>query len=390
VALRAVIACVVTAALVEGCHSVTDAPPAVRARARRPQTVVLLATPKIIPDFASPDAAVAQFLDHYELLTKGAAQTVVIFAVGNSDHILRYRGMNYWSDTVEWARYTEFLIPVSDRVLDYHQVAAIVASFKSHAASVGINLKVFDQIDSGLEFAQNSFKVTLHPECLDSVWQSFDIRGRLTADDAVYASRPHGIVAGTPCGEVLADQVASYTHDLGFDGIFYGNQLGTRGRWSPGNGPGYTADEAAAIAGFMEYSKRVLGDESLVWMDSYNNVRVEHDTWSFPAAGYRSFDYLLASGFCVITSTDRYLDDLRSKLQLGDSVRVLASLDYVDPWYTYNSMTAFPEQSARLEDIAIEYRDQIDGILFFANDEVGAPVPRRLIDSFAARYWAAP
>src|SRR5206468_10567288 len=109
--------------------------------------------------------------------------------------------------------------------------------------------------------------------------------------------------------------------------------------------------------------------------------------WSFPSDGYRSFDYLIASGFCVITNTKRYNDDLESKLQLKGGPRILATLDYVDPWYTYNSMTAFPSESARLEDIALASRDRIDGIVFFANDQNGAPVPRKVIEWFAERFY---
>jgi len=203
----------------------------------RPQTVVLFATPKILSDFANPEADVARFLDQYSPLTSRASQTIVIFAVGNGDQILTYRGREYWGDRVEWARYTDGL-PVSDRTLDYRQLEAIVHTFKARAASVGMPLKIFDQIDSGLEFTANEFKIRRHPECVAWKWGSYDIRGRLAQDDAIYVSAPGGIVEGTQCGEFLADQVAHYTTDLGFDGILYGNQLGTRGRWWPGNGPG--------------------------------------------------------------------------------------------------------------------------------------------------------
>jgi hypothetical protein len=67
--------------------------------------------------------------------------------------------------------------------------------------------------------------------------------------------------------------------------------------------------------------------------------------------------------------------------------RLRSSTDYVDPWYSYNSMTAFPNKSARLEDIALASRDRIDGIVFFANDRYGAPVPRKVIESFAERFY---
>jgi len=56
----------------------------------RPQTVVLFATPKILSDFSHPATGVAAFLNNYAPLTSRAAQTIVIFAVGNSDQILTY------------------------------------------------------------------------------------------------------------------------------------------------------------------------------------------------------------------------------------------------------------------------------------------------------------
>lgn len=184
-----------------------------------PQSIVLLVTPKIFPDFAQPDLGVNQLLEHYKPLTSKATETIVIFAVGNSDHILSYRGNEYWNDNVDWARTTNF-IPISEQVLDYHHIAAIVRAFKSSAASAGIQLKVYDQIDSGGEFTlTNTFKYALHPECTANKWGMFDIRGRLQADELVYASAPRGITEGSLCGEFLADQVSRYMGDLGFDGI---------------------------------------------------------------------------------------------------------------------------------------------------------------------------
>jgi hypothetical protein len=99
---------------------------------------------------------------------------------------------------------------------------------------------------------------------------------------------------------------------------------------------------------------------------------------------------MIASGFCVITDSDRYRDNLESKLGIPSRPRILATLDYVDPWYTYNSMTDYPDESAELEQIAIDHRYDIDGIMFFANDEVGGLVPRRLVDAFASRFFGTP
>lgn len=352
----------------------------------RPQTLVLFATPKFLFDFDNPEAGVEQFLRHYEPLTSRAAKTIVIFAVGNSDHILTYRGTDFWADSAEWARWTDFK-PVSDRTLTYVQIAAIVRTLKERAATLGISIKVFDQIDPGKEFTAEHFKYERHPECMDRRWDSFDIRGRLTGDNLIYASAPDGIAEGTLCGTFIVDQANRYLRDLGFDGIMYGNQFGTRGRWLPDNGPGYSAEEASAILDFLDYSKRTYGGKEMIWFDSYNTVRVERATFSFPQQGYGYFDYVLAAGFCVITFPERYIENLESKLQLAPRPRILATLDYVDPWYTYNSMTEYPEESVRLEQIAIRYRDRIDGIVFFANDDDGTLVPRPLIESFATRFF---
>jgi len=381
-ALRRLIGGVVAAAVLPGCTSPTDSP-----RAMHPQSVVLLVTPKMLPDFERPEAAAAQLFEHYKPLTSRAAETIVIFALGNSDHILTYRGITYWRDSVEWARTTDF-IPASDRVLDYRQIDGIVRAFRSGATAAGIKVKVFDHIDSGGEFTlTNNFKYVLHPECTANKWGMFDIRGRLQADELIYASAPDGIAEGTLCGEFLADQASRYIHDFGFDGIMFDNQLGTRGRWFPGDGPGYSVQEAAAIKSFLQYSQRVFAGRQLMWFDSYNPVAIERETFSFPAEGYGYFDYLIASGFCVIKTSEQYPDNLKSKLQIKSRPRILATLDYVDPWYSYNSMTDYKDCSARLEASAIDNRYRIDGMMFFANDQEGALVPRKLVESFAARYF---
>lgn len=374
---------VVLAACVAGCTRGTEPP-----RVMRPQTVVLFATPKFIADFEHPDSDVTRFLLHYAPLSRPASETIVIFAVGNSQHILTYRGPEHWSDNVEWARFTGS-IEVSTRPLSYRQIDVVVKAFRRTADSLGLRLKVFDQVDSGNEFVREYFKLSDHTECFSQQFQSYDIRGLLRSDTIGYAAAPSGIADGMDCGTFLVDQVARYVHDLGFDGILYGNQLGTRGRWLPGDGPGYSDAEASAIRSFMSYSKQKLAGRDLMWFDSYNNARVEHDTWSVPSDTYDNFDYLIAAGFCVITYPDRYLDNLRSKLRIRGRMKVLATLDYVDPWYKYNSMNAFDEESRTLEAIAILYRYDIDGFVFFANDEQGQLVPARIISSFAQRFFSA-
>jgi len=376
------ISCLLIAAVMAGCYSPVDA-----LDRMHPQSIVLLVTPKIIHDFDQPEADMAAFFKHYEPLTSKAAETIVIFAVGNSDHILGYRGIQHWDDTIEWARTTD-LIPVSDVALNYHQLDRIIRSFRAGAAAAKLNFKVLDHIDSGSEFTlKNDFKYLLHPECTANQWGMYDIRGRMSSDDLFYATAPDGIEEGTTCGEFLADQAAAYIRDMGFDGIMYDNQLGTRGRWHDGDGPGYSAAEASAIEGFLAYSRKMLAGKSLMWFDSYNNVEVEHDTFSFPSTGYGYFDYLIASGFCVTEKTKPYSDNLLSKIGLDGGPRILATLDYVDPWYSYTSMKDYSGCSSQLEQTAIDFRYDIDGLMFFANDAAGVLVPQRLIDAFALRFY---
>jgi len=353
----------------------------------KPQSVVLLVTPKILPDFDRPENAIAAFFAHYKPLTAQAAETIVIFAVGNSDHILGYRGRDHWDDEIEWARTTNF-VPISNATLDYNQLARIITAFRSRAAAAGINLKILDHIDSGSEFTiTNDFKYVAHPECTANAWGMYDIRAELSEDDRVFATRPEGIDAGTTCGQFLADQTAAYMTDVGFDGIMFDNQLGTRGRWHEGDGPGYSTDEALAIDNFLEYTRTKFAGKQLMWFDSYNNLQVERDTFSFPLSGYQKFDYLIASGFCVTEKKRPYTDNLASKLSLNGGPRILATLDYVDPWYDYRSMHDYWWCSQELEQTAIDYRSEIDGIMFFANDSKGELVPRDVIDSFALRFW---
>ena len=126
-ALRAAFAALLLTGALIGCDSTTG--PKIR-----PQSVVLLVTPKILPDFNHPENAIAAFFEHYKPLTARASETIVIFAVGNSDHILGYRGRDYWDDSIEWARTTNF-VPISEATLDYNQLARIIVAFRSRAAA---------------------------------------------------------------------------------------------------------------------------------------------------------------------------------------------------------------------------------------------------------------
>ncbi len=367
------------------CTTATDVSPGMR-----PQSVVLLVTPKLFPDFDRPEEAISQFFMNYAPLTSRSAETIIVFAIGNSDHILTYRGRSYWKDTVEWARTTDGKI-VSQRILNYEQVDGIIRALRTSPAFIGRNLKIFEHVDSGSEFTPtNNFKYVVHLECTANEWGMYDVRARLQRDNSRYAAAPAGIVEGTLCGEFLIDQAAVLLEDLKLDGIMFDNQLGTRGRWIASNGPGYSAAEAKGIEDFLSYTKRSLATKALMWFDSYNNTQVERDTFSFPTGGYRFFDYIIMSAFCVVLrSNAQYEANIRSKITLAGP-RIVASLDYVDPWYTYNSMNDYPGCSQDLESFAFTHRKQIDGIMFFAHDETGRLVPKPKIETFAAHFFSDP
>jgi len=358
--------------------------------------IVLFCTPKFIRDFDNPDASIAAFFDHYAPLIEGRhREAILIFAVGNSDHILGYQGKAYWDEPVEWARYinNDLEHPFSEATLTYTQLHAIVLKFKAEAARRGIPFKIYDQIDQAYEFCRTDFKLGRHPECMrpEKPWGAYagyEIMNTMNADPSVYATAPQGIAQGKNCGDFLVEQTDAYVNDLEFDGILYGNQLGTRGHWFPEGGPGFSEEEAAAILHFFQYSKEQLGDKELMWFDSYNNLQIERDRYSVPAEAYQYFDYLMASGFCAVTDSDRYVDNLNSKVTLRPTVRVLATLDYVDPWYDYNSKDAFPEESQYLEAVAIENFARIDGVVMFGNDELGAFIPQELFMDFAEAFVA--
>jgi hypothetical protein len=89
----------------------------------------------------------------------------------------------------------------------------------------------------------------------------------------------------------------------------------------------------------------------------------------------------------VILEPFIYKDKPESKLNIRGRPKIPATLDYVDPWYEYNSMIYFTACSKGLEDYAVVYRERIDGVMFFANDETGKLVPKVIVDQFARRFF---
>ncbi len=357
------------------------------------KSFVLFGTPKFIADFDNPEPSINAFFDHYLPYVDGhPAEIILIFAVGNSEHILQYKGTAYWDEPVSWANLLNNETVWSDAELTYTQIHNIVLAFKAEAKNRGIAFKIYDQIDQAYEFTSTNFKTVRHREAMlpETPWKNYagyEIANALHADNFVYATAPTGIAEGKNAGDFLAEQTAVYIHDLEFDGVLYGNQLGTRGHWHADGGPGYSDEEAQAILYFFQYSKQLLDTKDLMWFDSYNHLAIERDRYSVSIEAYQYLDYLMASGFCVITTSERYEANLASKITLSGVTRVLATLDYVDPWYDYDSMIDYPEESEHLEVVAIDNFHSIAGVVMFANDELGNFIPAEQVTDFAARFW---
>jgi hypothetical protein len=366
----------------------------------------VIVTPKFLRDLTTPRPAIKEFFTYYTTHLPFRTYRVV-FAVGNSDHILGYPGRDGWNTPVPWARYTEDSlqprrpgqqlprVAISQQTLTYRQIAGIVRVFRDEARRAGVRLTILDQLDKNGEFTEIPFKLTTHPEIFSKVWRTAGllIAAPLAADPGPYAAYPSGIPGRTHSGTFIAKQTAAYVRDLGFDGIFLSNQVGTRGHWDPRRAPGYSPKEAREITHFFRLLREHVGTKEIVWWDSTNPVAVEHDRWSVDQAAYRFMDTIAAAGFCVIRSnSEHYRASLESKLALGGHPRVTATLDYVEPYYTYNSWRQFPACSSTLKEIAAARWDALEGVFTFGHDERGNFIPERLLDRFATLLanWDSP
>lgn len=119
--------------------------------------------------------------------------------------------------------------------ITYGDLQFIIASFKKIAAErFGIRMEVGATFDAGPEFAYSVFKYKLHPEInraelggqyisLKADYTVVCSWSKLTSDTTSYAAYPDGIPDGTPFGEYLGRQCASFLPTLGFDYIWFSN-----------------------------------------------------------------------------------------------------------------------------------------------------------------------
>lgn len=339
-------------------------------------------TPKVIKDFNHSKDDLLRFFSYFNEFFSFGKRIVVIWATGNSDHIFEYRGKNYQEDKVPWARYTfggketgdegkKYIF--SKKTLNYRQIKDIISGIKSVGMESGYpDIRVFEYLDPGNEFCENEFKYHRHPEIIAQ--GHVDITTYLNKDSYIYSSYPEGIPNPTKAADFGANQTGDYLTDMGMDGVFLGNALGTIGHWFPERARGYSDSEAKAILYFFQHLKETLAEKQVMWMDSYWPRPVEHDRWSVPREAYDYMDYIMISTWAVLVKPDNIQPNIDSKLGVG-KMKLIYQIDYVDPWYHYNAYIHYPNQLTHNIKLLYENMQKIDGIKIVGNDENGNFVP---------------
>jgi hypothetical protein len=122
--------------------------------------------------------------------------------------------------------------------ITYGDLKYIVEAFKRIAkVKFGIAMEVGATFDAGPEFAYSDFKYKHHPEINRAELGGSEILrksdylvictwSKLHEDNVAYAAYPDGIPEGTPFGEFLGRQCASFLPELGFDYIWFSNGFG--------------------------------------------------------------------------------------------------------------------------------------------------------------------
>ncbi|WP_026021125.1 hypothetical protein [Paenibacillus senegalensis] len=198
------------------------------------------------------DEVCAEAIRQWLPLIGMAHEASMLLWVADGSEILTWDGNE--STEFEWAKYIGFANedcfshiqgdkdpriarPYKDApvAMTYGDLKRIVASFKRVAAErFGVRMEVGATFDAGPEFAYSDFKYKDHPEInlaelggqyisLKADYTVVCTWSTLHADDAVYAAYPQGIPEGTPFGEFLGRQCASFLPAMGFDYIWFSN-----------------------------------------------------------------------------------------------------------------------------------------------------------------------
>ena len=361
-------------------------------------------TPKVVADFTRPRPSVEHLVAYYRPLIERAGHWIWIWATGNADHALSYSGAHDHDRAVPWARYSAYSKGVAERnaqgecvvdnfcagpfwtiredTLSYRQIAGIVEELRAATQAVCPDVKVIEYVDPGPEFCESPFKDAWHPEILTGWTGAVDVRAALMADSRSYAAWPKGIPEGLPVRDFVAGQCRAYCEELEFDGVYLGNQFGTREWWDPARAHGYSDEEARLIELWFRTMKQAMGPDRLVyWMDSYWEVSVEHDRWSVPLSAYQYMDGIVCSAWnVIIQSNDQVRRNVESKLALSNRPTIFFQVDHVDPWYRYNAIDYLRPRYLRNVEMFYDFVPRVDGLKFQANDEWGKPVPKPEID----------
>ena len=356
----------------------------------RKKVISVLLTPKFIKNFDNPDEDINKFFKYYKKLLDEYKQIIIIFGIGNSDQILKYRGPGYLNDNVPWDRYINFTLKnrkiISEQTLNYHQIKNIVRQIKYLGKENGYGeVKVFDLLDPGPEFCERDFKENRHLECmyLDDPrnpnrvigdWAFLDIISKLKKDSFQYSSYPEGIPEGTKTSDFVINQTRDYLKDMDMEGIWLQNAFGTVGQWDIKYARGYSEEESREILYFFKNLKLVLEKKEIMWFDSYWPKEYEHDYWSVPDEAYEYMAYLQIATYAVLCKSERIRPNLVSKMNLP--CKLIYSVDFVDPWYDYNTYKKYPERLRVIIEILKENIHNVDGIQIWANDEQGKFISR--------------
>lgn len=369
----------------------------------RQSPIMAKVTPKVIADFDQPQPSVERLVAYYRPLIERAGRWVWIWATGNADHVLSYPGPQDHARTVPWARYSAYgkgfaaadagrcvagnfcagpFWIIREDTLCFRQIGRIIDELRAATLKFCPEVQVLEYVDPGPEFCESPFKDEWHPEILTGWTTAIDVRSALNADQRSYAAWPRGIPDGLPVRDFVAAQCRAPCDGLGFDGVYLGNQFGTREWWEPARGPGYSDAEAALVEQWFHTLKQVMGPDRLVyWMDTYWEVAVEHDRWSVPLSAYQHLDGIVCSAWnVIIQSNEQVRRNVESKLALPDRPTIFFQVDHLDPWYRYNAIDYLRPRYLRNIEMFYDFCSRVDGLKFQANDEWGKPVPQPEVD----------
>ncbi|TMV48613.1 hypothetical protein FE783_16280 [Paenibacillus mesophilus] len=198
------------------------------------------------------DEVCAEAIRQWLPLVGLADHASMLLWVADGSEILTWDG--HLDREIEWARYIGFcneemfshtqgandpktaILYTDEPVrMTYRHLQTIVSSFKRVAAKrFGIRMEVGATFDAGPEFAYSDFKYRDHPEinraeisgkyvALKTDYTVVCSWSKLREDRAAYAAYPDGIPEGTPFGEYLGRQCASFLPEIGFDYIWFSN-----------------------------------------------------------------------------------------------------------------------------------------------------------------------